>query len=98
MRTILDVDVLGTVYAIEAFEKAAVRDTSLVCVASLAGQMGGHMFKMLEASCASRPGTPCEMADAVAFFTRRQARYVTSAELLVDDGQSGWIRRHMQHG
>ncbi|MDX3387975.1 SDR family oxidoreductase [Streptomyces niveiscabiei] len=39
VRTILDVDLLGTVYVIEAFEKVAVRGTSLVCVASVAGHM-----------------------------------------------------------
>ncbi|MER7408514.1 SDR family oxidoreductase [Streptomyces sp. NPDC000070] len=36
---ILDVDLLGTVYVIEEFEKVAVRGTSLVCVAGLAGHM-----------------------------------------------------------
>ncbi|MFH9006111.1 SDR family oxidoreductase [Streptomyces afghaniensis] len=175
---ILDVDLLGTVYVIEAFEKVAVRGTSLVCVASLAGHMasiddedetalatapaeellglkavtalgddptaayilakranhvrvqaaalawnrlgarvntispgvvatamakaeadsdaGGHMLAMLDACGAGRPGTPGEIADAVAFLTGPEARYITGSDLLVDGGQAAWIRRHMR--
>ncbi|MFB8777584.1 SDR family oxidoreductase [Streptomyces broussonetiae] len=181
VRAILDVDLLGTVYVIEAFEKVAVRGTSLVCVASVAGHMasigaedeaalttapaenllavdavtalgdddtvaayilakranlvrvqaaalawnqrgarvntvspgvistamakaeadgesGEHMLKMLDACGAGRPGTPGEIADAVAFLTGPEALYVTGTDLLVDGGQSAWIRRHMQDG
>ncbi|WP_086561102.1 SDR family oxidoreductase [Streptomyces africanus] len=176
VRGILDVDLLGTVYVIEAFEKVAVRGTSLVCVASLAGHMaslddedetalatasaeellglkavtalgddataayilakranhvrvqaaalawnrlgarintispgvvatamakaeadadaGGHMLAMLDACGAGRPGTPGEIADAVAFLTGPEARYITGSDLLVDGGQAAWIRRH----
>ncbi|MFE3827908.1 SDR family oxidoreductase [Streptomyces sp. NPDC059092] len=36
-RKIFDVDLLGTVHVIEAFERVAVRGTSLVCVSSMAG-------------------------------------------------------------
>ncbi|MFE7278306.1 SDR family oxidoreductase [Streptomyces sp. NPDC057623] len=179
VRKILDVDLLGTVYVIEAFEKVAVHGTSLVCVASVAGHMAsigtedenalatapaeellaldavtalgddpiaayilakranlvrvqaaalawnqrgarvnsvspgviatamskaeaesdpdGHMLKMLDACGAGRPGTPGEIADAVAFLTGQQARYITGTDLLVDGGQSAWIRRHMPH-
>ncbi|MET9762004.1 SDR family oxidoreductase [Streptomyces sp. NPDC006372] len=179
VRTILDVDLLGTVYVIEAFEKVAVRGTSLVCVASVAGHMasvsaedeaalatapaeellglgvvtglgedpiaaymlakranlvrvqaaalawnqrgarintlspgvistamskaeadsasGGHMLKMLDACGAGRPGTPGEIAEAVAFLTGPQALYISGTDLLVDGGQAAWIRRHMQH-
>ncbi|MDQ1021411.1 SDR family oxidoreductase [Streptomyces afghaniensis] len=175
VRGILDVDLLGTVYVIEAVEKVAVRGTSLVCVASLAGHMaslddedeaalatapaeellglkavtaldddatdanilakranhvrvpaaalawnrlgarvntispgviatamaqaeadsdsGGHMLAMLDACGAGRPGTPGEIADAVAFLTGPQARYITGSDLLVDGGQAAWIRR-----
>lgn len=179
VRGILDVDLLGTVYVIEAFEKVAVRGTSLVCVASLAGHMAsiggadeaalatapaeellgldavtslsdddptaayilakranhlrvqaaalawnrlgarvntlspgviatamaqaeadadadGRMLKMLDACGAGRPGTPGEIADAVAFLTGPEARYITGTDLLVDGGQAAWIRRHMR--
>jgi NAD(P)-dependent dehydrogenase (short-subunit alcohol dehydrogenase family) len=178
VRRILDVDLLGTVYVIEAFEKVAVRGTSLVCVASLAGHMAsiddedetalatapaeellglkavtalgddptaayilakranqvrvqaaalawnrlgarvntispgviatamakaeadsdadGHMLAMLDACGAGRPGTPGEIADAVAFLTGPEARYITGSDLLVDGGQAAWIRRHMR--
>ncbi|MFI8829958.1 SDR family oxidoreductase [Streptomyces afghaniensis] len=177
-RRILDVDLLGTVYVIEAFEKVAVRGTSLVCVASLAGHMAsiddedetalatapaeellglkavttlgddptaayilakranhvrvqaaalawnrlgarvntispgviatamakaeadsdadGHMLAMLDACGAGRPGTPGEIADAVAFLTGPEARYIIGSDLLVDGGQAAWIRRHMR--
>ncbi|MEU6179803.1 SDR family oxidoreductase [Streptomyces coeruleorubidus] len=178
VRRILDVDLLGTVYVIEAFEKVAGRGTSLVCVASLAGHMAsidgedeaalatapaeellglkavtalgddptaayilakranhvrvqaaalawnrlgarintispgviatamakaeadsdadGHMLGMLDACGAGRPGTPGEIADAVAFLTGPEARYITGSDLLVDGGQAAWIRRHMR--
>jgi NAD(P)-dependent dehydrogenase (short-subunit alcohol dehydrogenase family) len=178
VRRILDVDLLGTVYVIEAFQKVAVRGTSLVCVASLAGHMasiddedetalatapaeellglkavtalgddptaayilakranqvrvqaaalawnrlgarvntispgviatamakaeadsdaGGHMLAMLDTCGAGRPGTPGEIADAVAFLTGPEARYITGSDLLVDGGQAAWIRRHMR--
>ncbi|MEV4969813.1 SDR family oxidoreductase [Streptomyces scopuliridis] len=36
-RKIFEVDLLGTVYVIDAFEKVAVHGTSLVCVSSMAG-------------------------------------------------------------
>ncbi|MCF1593490.1 SDR family oxidoreductase [Streptomyces muensis] len=180
VRTILDVDLLGTVYVIEAFEKVAVRGTSLVCVASMAGHMasisakdesdlatapaaellaldpvtalgddavaayilakranlvrvqaaalawsrrgarvnsispgviatamakaeadgesGEHMLKMIDACGAGRPGTPGEIADAVAFLTGPQAQYITGTDLLVDGGQAAWLHRHMRHG
>lgn len=58
----------------------------------------GHMLKMLDACGAGRPGTPGEIADAVAFLTGPQASYVNGTDLLVDGGQAAWIRRHMQHG
>ncbi|GHH14956.1 SDR family oxidoreductase [Streptomyces lanatus] len=54
VRTILDVDLLGTVYVIEAFEKVAVRGTSLVCVASVAGHMA-RIGPEDEAAFASAP-------------------------------------------
>ncbi|WP_329055011.1 SDR family oxidoreductase [Streptomyces violaceus] len=56
----------------------------------------GHMRKMLDACGAGRPGTPGEIADAVAFLTGPEARYITGTDLLVDGGQAGWIRRHMR--
>lgn len=164
VRTILDVDLLGTVHVIDAFEKVAVRGTSLVCVASVAGHMAsigaadeaalatapvgellaldavtalgddpvaayilakranlvrvqaaalawnrrgarintispgvistsmakaaadadsdGHMLRMLDSCGVGRPGTPGEIADAVAFLTGPQALYVTGTDLL----------------
>ncbi|WP_328347813.1 SDR family oxidoreductase [Streptomyces violaceus] len=56
----------------------------------------GHMRKMLDACGAGRPGTPGEIADAVAFLTGPEARYITGTDLLVDGGQAAWIRRHMR--
>ncbi|UUU26476.1 SDR family oxidoreductase [Streptomyces sp. DSM 40750] len=58
------------------------------------GPSGEHMLRMLEASGAGRSGTPAEIADAVAFLTGPEARYITGTDLLVDGGQAAWLRRH----
>ncbi|MEE1831266.1 SDR family oxidoreductase [Streptomyces sp. SP17KL33] len=50
--------------------------------------------RMLEASGAGRTGTPAEIADAVAFLTGPEARYITGTDLLVDGGQAAWLRHH----
>lgn len=178
-RTILAVNLVGTVHVIDAFEKSATRGTSLVVIASMAGHYaslsredeaalattgaedllgldavaaigddataaymvskranhirveaaalawnrrgatintispgvistamsqavaespaGGHMLEMLDACGAGRTGTPGEVAEAVAFLTGPQARFVTGTDLLVDGGQAAWVRRHMRH-
>jgi hypothetical protein len=64
VRSILDVDLLGTVYVIEAFEKVAVRGTSLVCVASLAGHMASISAED-EAALATAPAEELLGLDAV---------------------------------
>ncbi|MFE7841107.1 SDR family oxidoreductase [Streptomyces sp. NPDC057474] len=58
------------------------------------GPSGERMLRMLAASGAGRTGTPTEIADAVAFLTGPEARYITGTDLLVDGGQAAWIRRH----
>ncbi|MFF3932091.1 SDR family oxidoreductase [Streptomyces hirsutus] len=58
----------------------------------------GHMMRMLDACGAGRPGTPAEIADAVAFLTDPRSSYITGADLLVDGGQTAWIRHHMPRG
>ncbi|UUU29046.1 SDR family oxidoreductase [Streptomyces sp. CA-210063] len=58
------------------------------------GPSGARMLSMLEASGAGRSGTPAEIADAVAFLTGPEARYITGTDLLVDGGQAAWLRRH----
>ncbi|MFI9580322.1 SDR family oxidoreductase [Streptomyces sp. NPDC052236] len=55
---------------------------------------GEHMLKMLEACGAGLPGTPGEVADAVAFLTGPQSLYITGTDLLIDGGQAAWIHRH----
>ncbi|MER6158881.1 SDR family oxidoreductase [Streptomyces sp. NPDC001868] len=58
------------------------------------GPSGARMLAMLEASGAGRTGTPAEIADAVAFLTGPESRYITGTDLLVDGGQAAWLRRH----
>ncbi|MGW6238450.1 SDR family oxidoreductase [Streptomyces sp. NPDC055094] len=53
---------------------------------------GERMMRMLEECGAGRTGTPAEIADAVAFLTGPGARYITGTDLLVDGGQTAWIR------
>ncbi|MGW0433405.1 SDR family oxidoreductase [Micromonospora sp. NPDC003197] len=55
---------------------------------------GTHMMAMLDACGAGRTGTPGEIADAVAFLTGPESRYVTGTDILVDGGQAAWIRWH----
>ncbi|WP_435877077.1 SDR family oxidoreductase [Streptomyces acidicola] len=178
-RTILEVNLLGTVHVIDAFEKVATRGTSLVVISSMAGHYaslsreveaalatapaedllglaavaavgddagtaymvskranhvrveaaalawnqrgatvntvspgvistamsqaeaespsGEHMLRMLDDCGAGRTGTPGEIAEAVAYLTGPQARFITGTDLLVDGGQAAWVRRHMRH-
>ncbi|WP_328869239.1 SDR family oxidoreductase [Streptomyces sp. NBC_00287] len=65
VRRILDVDLLGTVYVIEAFEEFAVRGTSLVCVASVAGHLASISAED-EAALATAPAEELLALDAVA--------------------------------
>ncbi|WP_326609186.1 SDR family oxidoreductase [Streptomyces scopuliridis] len=53
-RKIFEVDLLGTVYVIDAFEKVAVRGTSLVCVSSMAGHYAS-LSREDEAALATAP-------------------------------------------
>lgn len=59
-----------------------------------ASPSGAHMRRMLEGCGAGRSGTPGEIADAVAFLTGPQATYITGTDILVDGGQTAWVRRH----
>lgn len=87
-KTILEVNVLGTAHVIDAFEGVAVPGTEAD------GPSGARMLAMLEASGAGRTGTPAEIADAVAFLTGPESRYITGTDLLVDGGQAAGLRRH----
>ncbi|GAA3834626.1 SDR family oxidoreductase [Streptomyces phyllanthi] len=177
-RTILEVNLVGTVHVIDAFAKTATRGTSLVVISSMAGHFaslsredeaalataaaedllgldavaavgddattaymvskranhvrveaaalawnrrgatintvspgvistamsqavaespnGEHMLRMIDECGAGRTGTPGEIAEAVAFLTGPQARFVAGTDLLVDGGQAAWMRRHMR--
>ncbi|MFD7896677.1 SDR family oxidoreductase [Streptomyces sp. NPDC059743] len=53
-RKIFEVDLLGTVHVIEAFEQVAVRGTSLVCVSSMAGHYAS-LSREDEAALATAP-------------------------------------------
>lgn len=55
---------------------------------------GEHLRKMLDGCGAGRPAAPAEIADVVAFLAGPQAQYVTGTDLVVDGGQSAWLRRH----
>lgn len=55
---------------------------------------GGHMMAMLDACGIGRTGTPAEIAEAVAFLTGPDSRYITGTDLLVDGGQAAWLRWH----
>ncbi|WP_305785615.1 SDR family oxidoreductase [Symbioplanes lichenis] len=55
---------------------------------------GEHMMGMLEACGIGRTGTPGEIAEAVAFLTGPDSRYITGTDLLVDGGQAAWLRWH----
>ncbi|MFF5566171.1 SDR family oxidoreductase [Streptomyces sp. NPDC012623] len=64
-RRIFDVDLLGTVHVIEAFGKVAVRGTSLVCVASMAGHYAS-LSREDERALATAPAGELLALDAVA--------------------------------
>ncbi|GLW33779.1 SDR family oxidoreductase [Actinoplanes regularis] len=173
---ILEVDLAGTAYVIDAFEQLAVPGLSVVCVASMAGHYaqlspaaeralaitpagelltldvvtslgddpvaayivakranqvrvqaaalaynrrgarintvspgvvstamaqaeqnsasGEQMMAMLDACGIGRTGTPAEIAEAAAFLTGPDSRYITGTDLLVDGGQAAWLRWH----
>jgi NAD(P)-dependent dehydrogenase (short-subunit alcohol dehydrogenase family) len=55
---------------------------------------GEHLRKMLDECGAGRAATPAEVADVVAFLAGPESRYVTGTDLVVDGGQSAWVRRH----
>jgi NAD(P)-dependent dehydrogenase (short-subunit alcohol dehydrogenase family) len=55
---------------------------------------GAQMAGMLDACGIGRPGTPGEVAEAVAFLTGPSSLYITGTDLLVDGGQAGWLRWH----
>ena len=55
---------------------------------------GAHMMEMLRACGIGRPGTPAEVAEAVAFLTGPGSLYITGTDLLIDGGQAAWLRRH----
>ncbi|MGW8434538.1 SDR family oxidoreductase [Nocardiopsis sp. NPDC055879] len=59
---------------------------------------GDHMMEMLRACGIGRSGTPGEIAEAIAFLSGPDARYITGTDLLVDGGQAAWIRHHRPTG
>ncbi|MEU9469095.1 SDR family oxidoreductase [Streptomyces avermitilis] len=63
-RKIFEVDLLGTVHVIEAFEKVAVHGTSLVCVSSMAGHYAS-LSRQDEAALATAPAEELLGLDAV---------------------------------
>ncbi|MFJ7998628.1 SDR family oxidoreductase [Streptomyces sp. NPDC096310] len=64
-RKIFDVDLLGTVYVIEAFERVAIRGTALVCVSSMAGHYAS-LSPEDEAALATAPASELLGLGAVA--------------------------------
>lgn len=54
-KKILEVDLLGTVNAIDAFLEVAQQGTSMVCIASMAGHMGSSLPSELERHLAIAP-------------------------------------------
>ncbi|NGO10281.1 SDR family oxidoreductase [Streptomyces sp. HC44] len=63
-KTIFEVDLVGTVHVIDAFEKVAVRGTSLVCVSSMAGHYAS-LSREEEAALATVPAEELMELDVV---------------------------------
>ena len=55
---------------------------------------GECLRKVLDGCGAGRSATPAEIADVVAFLTGPHSQYITGTDLLVDGGQSAWMRWH----
>lgn len=55
---------------------------------------GSPMMAMLDACGIGRPGTPAELAEAVAFLVGPGSLYLTGTDLLLDGGQAAWLRWH----
>ncbi|MBT0773282.1 SDR family oxidoreductase [Kineosporia sp. J2-2] len=62
------------------------------------GATGEQMMASLKACGIGRPGTPGELAAAVAFLTGPDSRYLTGTDLLLDGGQAAWMRWHAGFG
>lgn len=85
-----------------AYNRAGARITSIspgiivtpMSQAEQQGPAGQHMTAALKACGIDRPGTPGELAEAVAFLTGPGALYLTGADLLLDGGQAAWMRWH----
>ena len=60
--------------------------------AELAGESGGTMRGMIQASGTHRIGTPADIAAAAAFLLGPDATFVTGTDLLVDGGVTAAIR------
>lgn len=65
-----------------------------MAAAEAASATGEHMREMVRACGIGRSGTPGEIAEAAAFLSGPDARYITGTDLLVDGGQAAWIRHH----
>ncbi|BCY11427.1 SDR family oxidoreductase [Actinoplanes sp. L3-i22] len=65
VRTILDVDLLGTAHVIDAFEPVATRGTAVVCVASMAGHVA-RLTEDQERGLATAPAADLLALDVVA--------------------------------
>ena len=58
-QKILEVDLLGTANAIDAFLEVAQSGMSMVCIASMPGHMGSGLPAELERHLATAPGINC---------------------------------------
>ncbi|MFG2943467.1 SDR family oxidoreductase [Streptomyces sp. NPDC048282] len=58
----------------------------------LAGENGGRMRAMIDASAAGRLGTPADITEAAAFLLGPTATFITGTDLLVDGGVVAALR------
>ncbi|MFE3601475.1 SDR family oxidoreductase [Streptomyces sp. NPDC059142] len=95
-RKIFDVDLLGTVYVIEAFERVAVRGTALVCVSSMAGHYAS-LSPEDEAALATAPaGELLGLAAVAAVGEDATAAYILAKRanhVRVEAAALAWNRR-----
>ncbi|MFE4055715.1 SDR family oxidoreductase [Streptomyces sp. NPDC059096] len=95
-RRIFDVDLLGTVYVIEAFERVAVRGTALVCVSSMAGHYAS-LSPEDEAALATAPaGELLGLAAVAAVGEDATAAYILAKRanhVRVEAAALAWNRR-----
>ncbi|WP_210583869.1 SDR family oxidoreductase [Streptomyces sp. GESEQ-35] len=95
-RTILEVNIVGTVHVLDAFEPVAVRGTAMVCVSSMAGHYSS-LTREQEAVLATAPAEELLGMDAVAavgddgimaYILSKRANHVR-----VEAAAQAWSRR-----